>query len=464
MAAQVELTLADVLAACAEGIAIGYNGRLPITAVRIDSRAVQPGDLFVALPGERVDGHKFVRSAFERGARAALVSQTVDAPEGAVLVRVPHTLRALQQLAAHWRSRFSARVIGVTGSIGKTTTKELIAQVLSGGPGFNVLRNEGNQNSESSLPLNVLRLRPEHTHGVFEMGMYARGEIAALAAITKPVVGVVTKIEPVHMERLGSIENIARAKGELIEALPANGTAILNDDDELVRGLRAISKARVLTFGSTPRADVWADDITSLGLDGVTMTLHHKHESWHLRVPLLGAHSAFTVLRAAAVAVAEGMGWDEIINALQHPGEQLRLQTLEGPLDSIVLDDTYNASAESTIAALNLLDTLDHPRVAVLGEMYELGLAEEREHRMVGCRAALVADFIVCLGEKARWIADEAIACGAQRENVFHVMTHEHCLDLVRRLVTRKSVVLFKGSRGLEMENIVKQFVVRGDE
>ena len=464
MEVKTELTLGDVLAACVDAIPVGYDGRMSIKEVKIDSRAIQAGDLFVALPGERVNGHQFVRSAFERGARAAIVSETVDAPPGAVLVRVPSTLRALQELAKQWRKRFNVRIIGVTGSIGKTTTKELIAQVLGTGRGIVVLRNEGNQNSESSLPLNVLKLRPEHTHGVFEMGMYALGEIATLADISQPVVGVVTKIEPVHMERLGSIENIARAKAELIEALPLDGLAILNDDDDRVREMRGLTRARVMTYGTTPRADVWADDITSLGLDGVSLTIHNKSDSWHLRVPLLGAHSAFTVLRAATVAIAEGLTWDEIINALQRPGVQLRLQTLEGPYDSVVLDDTYNASAESTIAALNLLDTLDRPRVAVLGEMYELGEAEEREHRMVGCRAALVADEIVCLGEKARWIAEEAIACGASRSNVFHVMTNEACLELLNRLVTRRSVVLFKGSRGLAMENIVRQFVVRGNE
>ncbi len=464
MAANTELTLGDVLNASAQGIAIGFNNNLRLNSVKIDSREVQPGDLFVALPGARVDGHQFVRSAFERGAAAALVSKSVDAPNDGVLVHVPNTLVALQQVAAAWRRRFKLRVIGITGSIGKTTTKELVAQILSAEPNFNVLRNEGNQNSESSLPLNVLKLRPEHTHGVFEMGMYALGEIATLAGIAQPSVGVITKVEPVHLERLGSIENIARAKGELIAALPADGLAILNDDDERVRDMRRLSAARVMTYGTTPRADVWASGISSLGLDGVELTLHDRIDSWHVRVPLLGAHSAFTVLRATAVALAEGMSWDQIIRALQRPGVQLRLQTLEGPFDSIVLDDTYNASAESTIAALNLLATLDRPRVAVLGEMYELGDAEEREHRMVGCRAALVADEIVCLGEKARWIADEAIACGAKKANVFHVMTHEACLDQVRRLVTRRSVVLFKGSRGLAMENIVREFVVRGTE
>ncbi len=465
MIARDTLTLGDVIAACQGLLPVGYRDLDRVIAnVRIDSRDVQPGDLFVALPGTSTDGHVFVRTAFEKGARAALVTRLVpDAPANATLIQVPDTLKALHQIAAAWRQRFAAlRVIGVTGSIGKTSTKELVAQVLS--QRFNTLKSEGNLNSETGLPLQVLRLRSQHQRAVFEMGMFALGEIRALCDIARPNTAVVTKIEPVHLERLGSIENIVRAKSELVESITRDGIAVLNDDDDRVRNMMARNRGRTLLYGTTPRADVWADQIESHGLDGISLTLHHKKEVFHIRVPLLGAHSAYTVLRAATVGIAEGMAWDEIIGALREPGAQLRLVALQGPFDSIVLDDRYNASGESVLAALNLLDQLDKPRIAVLGEMYELGDESEHQHRMVGCRAAGVAQHIVTLGPHAKWIAQEAVACGAPAANVHQCTSHEQVLDVLARLVTRKSVVLFKGSRGLEMEQIVNQFVVKGDE
>lgn len=459
------LTLADLYTALGQPVALPNAGAIHIRDVVIDSRQAQLGDLFVALPGENVDGHRFVADAVRRGAIAALVQQDVPnvttAPNSLpILIRVENTLVALQQIAAWWRDRFSVRIIGVTGSIGKTTTKEMIAQVL--GMRYRVLKNEGNLNNEIGLPLTLLKLRPQHERAVLEMGMYTYGEIALLAQIAKPVVGVVTMVTAVHIERMGSLDNIAKAKSELIEALPADGVAILNDDDERVRGMSKQSRARVLTYGLTSRANIWAENIETYGLDGISLDLCEvisgittRH---HVRVPLLGRHSAQTVLRAAAVGRAEGMPWGEIIEGLALRTAQLRLVTVEGPHGSVVLDDTYNATAESVIAALNLLaDMNDGPRIAVLGDMFELGDVEEQEHRLVGCRAALVAQKLVCVGERARWIAEEAIACGAQRHNVIHVANNTEAVQVLEQIVTEKSTILVKGSRGMKMEEIVSE-------
>lgn len=472
------MTLADIV----EGVGGGRSEALAaarVNEVVIDSRQAMRGDLFVALPGEHVDGHDYVGHAFGRGAIAALVDRDdiprlagvdvrrVDARAPSaefgfagqpVLIRVENALAALQRLSAYWRAKFDLRVIGITGSVGKTTTKELIAQVL--GLRYRTLKSEGNYNNEIGVPLTLLRLRPEHERAVIEMGMYGLGEIAAYCEWARPAVGVVTIIAPVHLERLGTIENIVRAKTELPAALPAaedGGVAILNDDDEHVRGMAARTRARVLTYGLTPRADVWAEDVQSFGLDGISFVLRYRDQARLVKLPLIGRHSAQTALRAAATGICEHMDLDEIVEGLAAPSAQLRLVVAKGPHGSLVLDDTYNASAESTIAALNLLNEIEGegPRVAVLGDMFELGDAEKQAHDEVGCRAALVAQYVVGVGERSRWMCRAAIECGAPRDRVFHVMTNGEALEVLNEIIDRKCVILVKGSRGMKMEEIV---------
>jgi UDP-N-acetylmuramoyl-tripeptide--D-alanyl-D-alanine ligase len=451
--------------------------RFPVRGAVVDSRLAVPADLFVAIKGERSDGHAYVADAFRRGAVAALIEQEVtipgativDARAGAAtrealggppfLIRVDNTVESLQLAGAAWRAGLSPRVVGVTGSLGKSTTKELIAQVLSAR--YRTLKNEGNQNNELGIPITLLRLRPEHEYAVIEIGMYARGEIARFSSWARPQIGVVTMVAPVHLERLGSLDNIALAKAELVETLPAaadGGVAILNDDDVRVRAMASMTRARVVTAGMTSRADFWIEDIETRGLDGILVRLREKGvtAAHTARVPLLGAHSANTALRAAAVGRVAGLSWGDIVDALGKPGGAIRLQVLEGPHESIIIDDTYNASLESTLAALNVLQEVgDPPRVAVLADMLELADLEEAAHREVGCRAALVAQLIVCVGERARWIAEEARACGAPAAAVVHVATKPEAIRAVRERVTRKSTILVKGSRGMEMEDVV---------
>ncbi len=450
--------------------------RVPVRGAVVDSRLAGAGDLFVAIKGERSDGHVYVADAFSRGAVAALVEQDLEIPGATVvdaragasirdgggppfLIRVDNTIDALQSAGAAWRAQFSPRVVGVTGSLGKSTTKELIAQVLSAR--FRTLKNEGNQNNELGIPMTLLRLRPEHAYAVMEIGMYARGEIARFSSWVRPHIGVVTMVAPVHLERLGSLDNIALAKAELVQVLPPadeGGIVVLNDDDARVRAMASMTRARVVTAGLTSRADFWIEDIETRGLDGIMVRLREKGlaASHTARVPLLGAHSANTALRAAAVGRVAGLGWGEIVDALGQPGGAIRLQVIEGPHGSIIIDDTYNASLESTLAALNVLQEVgDPPRVAVLADMLELADLEEAAHREVGCRAALVAQLIVCVGERARWIAEEARACGAPAESVAHVLTKAEAIRVVRERVTRKSTILVKGSRGMEMEEVV---------
>jgi UDP-N-acetylmuramoyl-tripeptide--D-alanyl-D-alanine ligase len=450
--------------------------RRVVTDAVIDSRLSIPGCLFIALPGEKTDGHQFVGDAFRRGAAVALVDREVpgftavdlragkfdpaalpptDPKEPLQLcLRVESPLAALQQTAAAWRMRLTdLRVIGVTGSVGKSTTKELAANVLA--TRYPTLANESSLNNEIGLPLTLLKTTEAHRRLVLEMGFYVPGDIAFLCGIAKPQVGVITLIGPVHLERAGSMEAIIRGKAELVEALPADGTAILNYDDDRVRAMARRTKARVFTYGLNPGADLRADDVESLGLEGVQFSLKYGGEILHVRLPLLGQHSVHTALRAAAVGLTEGLSWQEILEGLTAPFTQLRLVAATGPGNSLLIDDTYNASPDSMIAALNLLDELDGRKVAVLGDMLELGDFEEAGHRMVGARAAEVVDLLVTVGEKAKWIADEARLQGLGAERLATQATTAEALEFLRGQIGEEDVVLVKGSRGLHMDEIV---------
>jgi UDP-N-acetylmuramoyl-tripeptide--D-alanyl-D-alanine ligase len=463
------LTLADVV----EGLT-AYRWpaaeEQPITQVVIDSRQAGPGSLFVALPGEHVDGHDYVADAFERGAVAALVQRRPDvecmtleaarltqAPASSisppVCLQVADSLQGLQQLASYWRGRFEVRVIGITGSVGKSTTKELVVAVL--GQRYNTLKNAGNLNNEIGLPLTLLGLDETHEQVVLEMGMYDLGEIRELCAIARPHVGVVTNVGPTHLERLYSIERIAQAKAELVQALPADGTAILNQDDPLVRAMAQQTPTRVFTYGLTPEADLWASDIASEGLEGIRFVLHYEGEDIHTKVPLLGRHSVHTSLRAAAVGLIEDMTWQEIVSGLQNSAVQLRLVSVSGINGATLLDDTYNASPTSTIAALNLLDDLSGRKIAVLGDMAELGEYEEEGHRKVGCRAADAVQLLVTVGARARLIAEEARACGLPEQAAVQFETNDQAVAYLQAAIQPDDIVLIKGSRSMAMEEIV---------
>jgi UDP-N-acetylmuramoyl-tripeptide--D-alanyl-D-alanine ligase len=468
------LTLADLI----EGLA----GRRPVDAAQpirrfvVDSREAGPGDVFVALRGEQTDGHFYVSDAFGRGAVAAIVEQ--DVPLEAlrldlrrhvtqrpikqwtlpVIFRVDNSMMTLQELAKWWRMHLKGlRVIGITGSVGKSSTKELIATVLK--RDFVVLKSEGNQNNEIGLPLTLLQLEPKHQRAVLEMGMYARGEIARLAELAQPMVGVITNIGPVHLERLRSIEAIAEAKSELAQALPPEGVAILNFDDERVLAMRDRTPAQVLTYGLDPQADLWADEIVSEGLEGIHFTLHYRDEELHVQVPLLGRHSVHTSLRAAAVGLAESMTWDHILEGLQDRRAQLRLVAVPGPNGSTILDDSYNASPASMFAALNLLAELNGRKIAVLGDMRELGEYEDEGHRMVSLRAIDASDVLVTVGELGRAIAQEALSNGMAQDRVKMCATNDEATAYLNAIVQPGDMILIKGSRGLHMEDIVNALV-----
>jgi UDP-N-acetylmuramoyl-tripeptide--D-alanyl-D-alanine ligase len=468
------ITLADVI----EGLAGIRPERLdePISKTVIDSRQVKPGALFIALKGERSDGHDYVADALARGAVAAIVERPVkvsrlvmDLADSSrtlpaawslpLVIKTDNSLNALQRAATFWRQQHDVRVIGITGSVGKTTTKELTAAVLS--RRYRTLKSEASYNNEIGLPLTLLHLTDEHERVVLEMGMYDVGEIADLARIARPQVGVVTVVGPVHLERARSIERIVQAKTELVAALPPapDGVAVLNYDDEWVRGMAQATQARVFYYGLSSGADLWADDIESLGLDGIRFRLHYGDEEMFVRIPLLGRHSVHTALRAAAVGLVEGLTWQEIIEGLRGPSAQLRLVAVPGPDGATILDDTYNASPASTIAALNLLEELGGRKIAVLGDMLELGDYEQEGHEKVGMRALEVADVLITVGALGRIIGETALRWGMPEGQVHIVDENAEAIALLEGMVTGDDVILVKGSRVVKMEEIVSALV-----
>jgi UDP-N-acetylmuramoyl-tripeptide--D-alanyl-D-alanine ligase len=442
-------------------------------AVTQDSRQVAAHGLFVALPGERHDGSAFIADAIARGATGVIAarlpeglgdvsvcdlrsgaSAPVDDLKAPVVFLVPDALAALQSVAAHWRDKSEAQSIGITGSVGKTSTKEMVASVLS--RRFNVLKSEGNRNNEIGLPLTLLQLTPEHQRAVLEMGMYGLGEIRLLCQIAKPRIGVVTNVGPSHLERLGTVDRVAEAKAELVNSLPASGYAVLNGDDARVRAMANHTPATVFLYGQEQHFDLWADEIESQGMEGIRLRLHHGKDSVYLQVPLLGEHSVHTVLAAAAVGLVEGLTWEEISVGLRIVPDQLRLVVVPSANGATVIDDTYNSSPASALAALNLLTQLDGRKVAVLGDMMELGLYEDEGHKLVGRRAATVVAVLVTVGERARLIADEALTAGLSPEAVVSARDNAEAIQALRRLLSPGDFVLVKGSRGMKMEEIVQ--------
>lgn len=433
-----------------------------------DSRSVSTGDLFIAIRGEKYDGHMFVRKAIENGATAAIVSRDWAAENAdleAPLILVDEPVAALQRWATWRRENMNVHVIGVTGSVGKTSAKESIAAVL--GQRFRVYKSPGNLNTEVGLPLSILEAPEDAQVLVLEMGgAYAFGELTLLASIAKPDVGVVTNVFPVHLERMGTIEAIAQTKQELVEAIPANGIVVLNGDDVRVRNMVTAARGRVITYGLYDPADVRAFDVRTEGLKGTTFWVRIEGEETSLKVPFVGAPGVQIAMVALAVGYSFGMHVSEMLLGLQDPGIQVRLLSVPGPNGSKMIDDTYNSSTPSVLAALGLLDELPARRkIAVLGEMRELGDMTEGEHRVVGGRAGDVVDMLVTFGDLAIVALEEAQAADrpGDRPLVVHAFglgQREELLSFLQEELREGDVVLLKGSRGLQMETIVEQLRV----
>jgi UDP-N-acetylmuramoyl-tripeptide--D-alanyl-D-alanine ligase len=431
-------------------------GALPhgFTGVGTDTRSLGAGELFVALRGPRFDGADFLALAASSGASAAVVGERAPAqPESLPRLVVADTLRALGDLAKGYRRTFHPKaVLAVTGSVGKTTVKELLAAALS--PLGEVLKTDGNLNNEIGLPLTIFRLRSIHTAAVLEMGMSHHGEIARLTEIAQPDIGVVTSVQPVHLEFLGTIEEVAKAKGELFFGLPAQGIAIANADDPRVMEQATASGRKVVTFG-TGTANVALLSVESADLGGVNFRVKAFGESLQIHLPLLGEHNALNACAALAAAVTAGVDASQAARALESartPPHRLQAIVLDRRIT--LLDDCYNASPVSMRAALSTLRraAAGHRLGAVLGDMLELGPDERELHRQVGREAAGLS-WLLAVGPRASEIAIGASEVGVP--NISQLADPEDLargMRLLEDLLQPGDAVLLKGSRGVRLE------------
>jgi UDP-N-acetylmuramoyl-tripeptide--D-alanyl-D-alanine ligase len=453
-------TVQDIVRATQGALVAGDLG-IPVTGVSIDSRSLGVGEAFFAIQGHRLDGHAFLAEAAARGAACLVVHALPDdAPANVPLVLVEDTTRALGRLGAWHRGRFTIPVVAITGSNGKTTTKELTAGVL--GTRWEVLRPERSFNNQWGLPLTLLRLGPEHQATVLEIGTNARGEIAALTALASPTIGVVTTVAAVHTEFLGSLDGVREEKAGLVRALPADGVAVLNADDPRVAGMASETRARVVTYGRAATAHVRAVGEILDDEEGLTLTLETGGERRPVTLALAGRHNVGNVLAAAAVGVALGFPLDEIVRGLAGVRPVAGRCVWRRAGDVTILDDTYNASPVSMRAALDTLVAHRRGRrvIVVLGDMLELGAISDDAHREVGRQVvALPADELIGVGRGMTLAVEAARAAGLAEAR--HLTTFEDTVAHLLKRLTAGDLVLVKGSRGMRMERVVDALVAR---
>lgn len=438
-------TLADAISAPCEGDAM-------VTGVCIDTRELKKGDLFIAIRGERVDGHDLIDQAFEKGAAGAVSARPIaNHPE---VILVDDTIKALMALAKYYRSLFSVFTVGVTGSVGKTSTKEMIYSILRHEQ--KTLKTKGNSNNEIGLPLTVFELDSSYKSAVFEMGMSDFGEISSLAKICRPSVGVITNIGVSHIETLGSRENILKAKLELADEMPHDAPLILNADDNLLRTVSAISEHPVVYYGIDSIGDVTASDICQNGNE-TSFTISFYGKSMKAVIPTIGRHNVYNALAGFCVGWVSGMRPENIIPAMGlYQNEGLRQNvTVENGVT--IIADCYNASPNSMAAALDVINSIDckGKRICVFGDMLELGELSEEEHLEVGREVARSrVSSLLCFGDEARTIKRGAMMVGMK--NVLHFTEKQALADQLYDQLKEGDAVIFKASRGMKLEGVIE--------
>lgn len=441
-----------------------------VRGVSTDSRTVQAGNLFVALLGPRFDGHEFVAAAVERGAAGAVVSREVSLPSGdsgsgVPLFLVVNTLEALQNLARIWRDRLGIPVVAVTGSNGKTTTKEMISAVL--GSRFQVRKTRGNLNNLIGLPLTLLELSSEDRVAVVEMGTSGPGEIARLCEIARPDVGILTNISSAHLEFFKSLRGVQRAKAELLEHLGPEAVAILNRDDPLVMEVAGRARGRKVTFGLDSEAEVNAAQVRDLGIEGSEFILRTVQGVLPVRLPVPGLHNISNALAAVATGLVLGVPAEEAVGALEltcYPS--MRMQVVRHPVGFTLINDAYNANPGSMEAALRALAASRRggKLYFVAGDMKELGEDSEAYHRRMGRLVAdLGIDVLLGVGDQMRWAVEEAENRGRGRMSVYQC-DHQEAGRILLRELRPGDTVLIKGSRGMTMEKVAQSLGMSSEE
>ncbi|HOJ10803.1 MAG TPA: UDP-N-acetylmuramoyl-tripeptide--D-alanyl-D-alanine ligase [Clostridiales bacterium] len=456
-----------------EGILLYGSSEQEIMRISTDSRSVQPGSLFVPIKGERFDGHNFIKDALAAGAAGTLTQYDLQelkcCPEhegsfdGKLIIKVNDTLKALRDIAAYYRQMFRIPFTGITGSVGKTSTKDMIACVLE--QEYNVLKTMGNFNNEIGVPLTIFNLNDSYEAAVVEMGMSGFGEISRLTSIVKPKIAVITNIGMSHMEKLGSRQNILKAKMEIFEGLPRDGLVVMNGDDTFLYGLKGFLNFRTLYYGMDEGLDYQAYNVQSAGETGIYFDINVKNVEYKVHVPVPGIHNVYNALAAIAVGVESGISMKNIIQGIRNfiPGK-MRLNIVKN--NGIkVINDAYNASPQSIDAALKVLIDLEdvNRRIAVLGDVLELGEWARQAHLDIGKLAFNMGiDYIITVGENGRYIAEGALESGASVKNVNHFSDNKEVTRFLEDFITDGDAILVKGSRGMKMEEIVEQ-LIRGE-
>lgn len=444
----------DEIADIVNGKRLGKGNDFQVQTVTIDSRKAAPGYLFFALPGNRCDGHDFVASVLEQGG-AAIVNQAVPQVDSSCVIKVNDVQTALQDFARYHRMTSEAKIIAVTGSVGKTTTKDMLAAILS--TQLRCLKSEGNYNNELGLPLTLLELQEDHQVAVVEMGMRGTGQIAQLARIAQPDVALITNVAPVHLELLGSINQIAMAKCELLDYLDPRGWALINGDLPDLKAEALRHDAVIYSFGYQEDNEVKLLAVRETK-EGLILNCRVFDEEAELYIPLLSESLALDALAAAAVGRQMGISWTNIAQALRSfapVGHRLRTVELNGNIT--LIDDCYNANPLSMVAGLQVLSRhrRGRPAVAVLGDMMELGSLESEAHLQVGREAARLADRLITVGKRARLYADGARENGLAPDRINCFANNQEVISFIKENLLDDIVILIKGSRSMEMEQIV---------
>ncbi|MEN6462041.1 MAG: UDP-N-acetylmuramoyl-tripeptide--D-alanyl-D-alanine ligase [Syntrophomonas sp.] len=458
----IEVTLEFVLNSVNGRLLCGNKDSI-VCDVSTDSRTISPGTLFIALKGDNFDGHDFAMAALHQGASVAVIDKMVDiseCPAGCGIIMVNDTLEALQQLATSYRAKFDVPVVAVTGSVGKTTTKDLLAFCLASR--FNTLKTPGNFNNDIGLPLTILNLNPDHQVLVVEMAMRGSGEISRLASIARPTCAIISNIEPVHLETMGTLNNICQAKCEVLAALKDSDFALINGDNELLVNTARDFKCKKYTFGYSRDCDIQITDVETLPY-GINIELRVFDMKETLFLPIPAPKLATNVASAAGMAVLLGIDWEDLKrNLAEYKTSNNRLNIINLEEGGAVINDTYNANPVSMMAALEVSTTLarEGRTVAVLGDMLELGAYEVSGHMQVGKRTAeLGLDILVAIGERARNIAQGAVEAGMKPESVKHFNLKQDSLDWLKKNVNKKDIVLFKASRGMQLETLLEEWM-----
>lgn len=448
------LTLENIAKVCG-GVYVGSPEKKEqeVQGIVTDSRKVEEGFLFVPIKGARVDAHDFIDGVMEKGALCTLTERELG-EKSFPYIKVNSSLQAVKDIAEFYLKQLSIPVVGITGSVGKTSTKEMIAAVLE--EKYNVLKTKGNFNNELGVPLTVFGLRPDHEIAVLEMGISDFGEMHRLAKIARPDTCVITNIGLCHLEFLKSRDGILKAKTEIFDFLESDGHVILNGDDDKLITVRDVKGIKPLFFGVDNHQGVWADEIESRGLKGISCRIHAGEESFKVLIPIPGRHMVYNALAGTAVGLTYGMNMEEIKKGIES------LQSLSGRFHIIetgkrtIVDDCYNANPVSMKASLDVLQDALGRRVAILGDMGELGKEEVEMHREVGVYAAARdIDKIICVGELAGDMA-EAARLAAPTKDIVHFAEKESLLEALPEMIRDGDTILVKASHFMEFEKVVE--------